>query len=120
MEYQDFYYRGFEGEPEIQIISQKAGYKEVFAIWEGYFDQIMQAIEPDTNGWCGVAYYYNMNLGWYEESPWEVQDLCGTLAQLKAIKQSRLPAETTEILEILCSKLAEAIKNGFRIFIVKE
>ena len=118
MEYQDFYYQGFEGEPE--IIFKKEDNDEILVIWEGYFDQIMCAIEPSPIGWTGAAYYYNMHLGWYEESPWEIKDLCGMLAQFKSIKRDRLPTIAAEILEILCDKIANAINKEFRIFIAKE
>jgi len=42
---------------------------EIIIMWEGYFDQVMRLMLPDEQGWTGLAYYYNMYTGWYEESP---------------------------------------------------
>lgn len=69
------YYKGFEGEPEIQFICRKDNDSETFIIWEGHFNQIMRLIEPDNDGWKGLAYYCHMYSEWYEESPWKVSDL---------------------------------------------
>lgn len=33
----DIYYKGFEGEPEIQFICRKGETSETFVIWEGYY-----------------------------------------------------------------------------------
>ena len=68
------YYDGFEGEPEIQLIYRKGDNNEILIMWEGYFDQIMKLMCPDAQGWTGLAYNYNMDTGWYEESPWVIKD----------------------------------------------
>lgn len=75
------YYDGFEGEPEIQLIYRKGDNNEILIIWEGYFDQIMKLMRPDAQGWTGLAYNYNMDTGWYEESPWLIKDLQMALTQ---------------------------------------
>lgn len=114
------YYDGFEGEPEIQFIFVKGDDREVFTMWEKYFDQIMGAIVTNKESWTGLAYYYNLDLGWNEESPWKVDDLCAGLNQFQSIDKGKLSSEATEILEILCDKFSDALENRFEIFITKE
>lgn len=116
----DMYYKGFEGEPEIQFICRKGKDSEILIIWEGYFDQIMRLIEPDDDGWKGLAYYYNMYLGWYEESPWMIQDLPTALKQFESINDKMISEEAREILKKTCEMLKCAILNGYELFINRE
>lgn len=114
------YYDGFEGEPEIQFIYRKGNNSEILIMWEGYFDQIMRLMSPDEGGWTGLAYCYNMYLGWYEESPWKIEDLKTTLKQFESIDSQKLCSEAKEILVLICDMLGEAISNSFEIFIARE
>lgn len=114
------YYIGFEGEPEIQFIYRKGNNSEIFIVWEGYFDQIMRLIKPDDDGWKGLAYYYNMYLGWYEESPWMVQDLRSALMEFESINNKMLSDEAGEILKKICDMFNDAILYGCEIFISRE
>lgn len=114
------YYVGFEGEPEIQFICKKACNTYTIIIWEGYFDEIMEKIVPEEKGWTGLAYYYNMDLGWNKDSPWVIEDLQLTIKQLSTIKHEILRDETSEILKMLCNMIMEAIDNKLDVFIAKE
>lgn len=114
------YYNGFEGEPEIQFICRKKDKNEIFIIWEGYFEQIMKLISPDIQGWTGLAYCYNMYTGWYEESPWIIEDLQSALKQFESIDDKKLCDEATEILAIICNILRESISNSYEVCIVRE
>ena len=116
----DNYYKGFEGEPEIQFICRKGETSETFVIWEGYFDQIMRLIKPDDDGWKGLAYYYHMCLGWYEESPWVVQDLHTALKQFESIDNEMISGKAAEVLKILCNLFKDAILHKFEISINRE
>lgn len=113
----DTYYKGFEGEPEIQFICKKTECDEVLVIWEGYFDEIMKRIAPQKDGWTGLAYYYNMCLGWYEESPWVVDDLHMSLEQFCKIEKYDLSKEAKEVLGEICGMLKEAIENDLVVLI---
>ncbi len=87
----DKYYIGYEGEPEIQIIRKNVqGNTFILRIWSGFFDDIMNAVEPGEKGWSSLAYYYNLHSGWYEESPWLMKDINAALEQLKGIKKDKL------------------------------
>lgn len=114
------YYDGFEGEPEIQFILKKGSNSETLVIWEGYFDQIMRLMNPDEWGWTGLAYYYNMYSGWYQESPWAIEDLPMALKQFKTIDSSQLGDEANDILILLCDMLGEAILNNNDVLIARE
>ena len=114
------YYDGFEGEPEIQIIYRKGNDSQILVMWEGYFDQIMRLISPDRSGWTGLAYYYNMYLGWYEESPWVIEDLQMALKQFESINSRKLCCEAKEILVSICDIINEAISNSYEVFIARE
>lgn len=116
----DKYYVGFEGEPEIQFICKKAKEDDVIIIWEGYFDEIMRSMTPEEKGWTGLAYYYNMDLGWYEESPWIINDLYMALQQFNMINCEVLSSEACEILKLICNMLKEALDNNLNILISRE
>lgn len=111
------YYDGFEGEPEIRFICRKDNDNMIFTIWEGYFDQIMRLIVPDEQGWTGLAYCYNMYTGWYEDSPWIIEDLPMALKQFESVDHEKLWNESAEILRILCNMCKEAISNNYEICI---
>lgn len=114
------YYDGFEGEPEIQFINKRGNDSEILVMWEGYFDQIMRLMSPDESGWTGLAYCYNMYLGWYEESPWAIEDLQMALKQFESIDSQELCSEAKEILVLICDMLGESISNSFKVFIARE
>lgn len=114
------YYTGFEGEPEIQLICKNKEEIHKIIIWEGFFDEIMKAIVPEEHGWTGLAYYYNMNLGWYEEGPWIIDDLQMAIWQLNTLDCKSLSSEACEILKLICNMFKEAIDNGLDVCIIRE
>lgn len=95
----DKYYKGFEGEPEIQFIKLlKEDERQILSIWSGYFDEIMEKIEPTTNGWDGLAYYYQLQEGWYEESPWTIDNIDYAIRQFNEINEGSLHETTRKVL----------------------
>lgn len=114
------YYNGFEGEPEIQFVYKKDNDTDIFIIWEGYFDQIMRLIKPDENGWNGMAYCYNMYTGWYEKSPWNIENLHLALRQFESIEEYMLNKEAADVLKKICDILKKAIVNKAEVSIVRE
>lgn len=113
------YYDGFEGEPEIQFIFREGDDTEIFIIWEGYFDQIMRLMTCGEQGWTGLAYGYNMCIGWYEESPWIIEDLQMALKQFEEIDSTELCDESVDILMLICNRFREAINNNYEVFIAR-
>lgn len=106
------HYEGFQGEPEIQFIRiDNKGKKIVLRIWIGFFDSILSLIEPTDAGWKGLAYYYHMHEGWYEESPWQITDIAATINELQKINKNSLDIQTqnafNDLIELLTNALSE-------------
>jgi hypothetical protein len=116
------YYDGFEGEPEMIFTLVKInGEKEGFGIWDGYFITIIEKVEPKENGWTGLAYYYHLYIGWFEENPWLVENLIESYEQLKEIDiESFEYNEDKEVLRKIMCLFKEAIDNGDKIYISYE
>ncbi|WP_143318542.1 dihydroorotate dehydrogenase (quinone) [Clostridium sp. HBUAS56017] len=117
----DKYYKGYEGEPEIQIIKKSSNNEKiVLKIWTGFFDNIMTSIEPQSTGWTSLAYYYNLYIGWYEESPWKIENLDEAKEQLEGLDISKLNEIDKEVLEEILRVFKEALAVGDEILISYE
>lgn len=100
------HYTGFEAEPEVQFITQDVhGNRLVVRMWVGYFDSIMNCIPPKGGQWQGIAYYYQMNTGWYDESPWLIPDACEARSQIEysrsQLKDQQLVVICNDVLDLL-------------------
>ena len=104
----DNYYAGFEGNPEIDIYTFKGNIRIGIEIWDGYFDEIMGAIQPLNGEWQSLAYYYNLDEGWYDDSPWEIPNNQEALKQFESIDKSTLGKVSQEIL----TKIIGLLKNN--------
>lgn len=104
----DNYYEGFEGNPEIDIYTFSENEKVGIEMWDGYFDEIMRAVQPVNDEWHSLAYYYNLYEGWYDESPWKIPDNKEALEQFESINNSTLDTVSQEIL----TKIIELLKNN--------
>jgi len=118
----DKYYKGYEGEPEIQFIEELGmNEKKIISIWSGYFDDVMSIVKPTDVGWEGIALYYHLSTGWYEASPWQLIDIEGTLEQFQQLDEKMLAFEKSEyLLQEICDLLQEAIDNKHEIWIALE
>ncbi|SMF90172.1 hypothetical protein SAMN05661091_4919 [Paenibacillus uliginis N3/975] len=114
------YYEGYEGEGEMQFIRYLSnGDKYVLKIWDGYFDEIMREIQPEENGWTGLAYYYNVEEPWWER-PWKIQDIDIVIKQLRNIKTEQLNKEAKELLIELCDILSSSWELNEDVWIADE
>jgi len=122
IEINDKYYKGYEGEHEIQFIkSYNNGSSKILSIWDGYFDDIMRSIEPSENGWTGLAYYYHLCIGWYNENPWRIPNLKDCLLQFNNLETRNFRFEKTKnVLEEICSIISDAINENESIWIAEE
>lgn len=115
------YYDGYEGEPEIQFI--KGSIKEdrtIISIWDGFFDDIMRQFEPTSSGWQGLAYYYNLVIGW-EDGIWEIPNARSALAEFQSINPNKLEFNgSAEVLSAICDLLATAISENQEVWIDKD
>jgi hypothetical protein len=116
------FYNGFEGEGEIQFIRLlNDGNKNVIRIWEGYFDDLMGKFEPTPNGWIGLAYYYNLDEGWYEDSPWKIPNIIEALQQFKGIEGAEFRfQESKSVINEICNLLKNALEDHNCVYIAKE
>ena len=84
--------------------------KIVLKIWAGYFDEIMNKIKPESTGWTGLAYYYHLHLGWYEQSPWKIIDLNYVIQQLQELDVKNLDVKTYEVYKEILGLMLNANK----------
>ena len=120
MKVNEKYYDGFEGEPEItfclmenDIIIEKVG------IWDGYFNEIMKLVRPEKEGWTGLAYFYHLYTGWYEEDNWLVPNISEAYRQLVNIDSNELVnREEKEVLILVLNLFKHALDNNGRIYIL--
>jgi hypothetical protein len=116
------YYKGYEGDSEIIFsMEENNGDKNEFGIWDGYFYGIMKQIKPKEGYWTGLAYYYHLDKGWYEESPWQVENIEEAYEQLSEIDKDKLEyPEEKEILDIILNMFREAIEHNYKMYISYE
>jgi len=115
------YYDGYEGEPEIQFIKgSDGGERTILSIWDGYFDDIMCQFEPTETGWQGLAYYYNLVIGW-EEGIWEIPSNSSALIEFRSIRESGFSfPETKDVLTAICNLLESAVEERQKVWIDKD
>ena len=106
------YYTGFEGHPEITFVRRRPDGDLVFTLWDGYFNDIMMAIKPDSKGWTSLALVYHLDEGWYDDPDWLIPDPSSALAQLRGIDASKLSDEPRKILGELLAFLDEGLAAG--------
>lgn len=112
------YYNGFEGEPEIQMVHIKNNQdKYILRMWIGYFDRIIELIKPEAEGWTGLSYYYHMNTGWYEDSPWRISDVISAKKQIESINPSTLDDVSKKVYSEILNLFNNASSSGETILI---
>lgn len=114
------YYDGFESEPEIKFVMNTAENSSVIRMWVGYFDEIMRMIPPVNDEWIGITYQYNMEEGWYDESPWVIPELNTLRNQIELAKDSVTDTTIKSICANLVSMIDDALQTNNQIFIVYE
>lgn len=114
------YYKGFEGEPEMTfLIEVQNEIPKAIGIWEGYFSEIIKRIEPSECGWNGLAYYYHLDIGWFEECPWLIPNLQEAYEQLKNISLDVLGEKAEkEIVEKITDLMREAMSKKGKMYIL--
>lgn len=120
MKINEKYYDGFEGEPEITFcLKEKGVIVEKIGVWDGYFNEIMKVIRPEEGGWTGLAYYYQLYAGWYEQDNWLIPNISEVYKQMASINPDELMnAEEKEVLILITDLLKRAIDNSGEVYIV--
>lgn len=114
------FYDGFEGEPQITFcLLEDDVATEKIEIWDGYFNEIMKMIQPEKEGWTGLAYYYHLYTGWYEEDEWFIPNILDVYEQLVSINIDEVKyEEEKEILSLITKLIRKAIDHEGRVYII--
>ena len=114
------FYDGFESEPQITFcLLEDDATTEKVGIWDGYFNEIMKMIQPEKEGWTGLAYYYHLYTGWYEEDEWFIPNISEVYEQLMSINIDEIKyEEEKEILSLITRLIKKAIDHKGRVYII--
>ncbi|EJE7380612.1 hypothetical protein NPK99_003017, partial [Listeria monocytogenes] len=99
-------YEGFEGEAELSFV---AGDNKL-VIWNGYFETILDNLLDCNVEREGVLKEYFNQEGWYDDSPWMIEDNSLTIIQLKCfdinkINQTSMKDDLEEVVKTIISFL---------------
>lgn len=112
------YYDGFEGEPEYTFcLYDENNPIEKIHLWDGYFGDIIDTIEPTEKGWTSLAEYYQMCI-YFDNDNWKIPDIQSALQQLENIDTSKIKfPKSHEVLKILIEIFIKAYENNLTIYI---
>ncbi|MCB9766186.1 MAG: hypothetical protein H6739_40800 [Alphaproteobacteria bacterium] len=112
---------GFEGEPELFFTHRSPnGAASSLHAWEGWFDMLMEGVEPTASGWTGLALHHHLCTGWHEAHEWVDPDPGGTLCMLRQARVTRPDDTLAAFREALLSLLEAAVRDGGRFVIQRE
>lgn len=118
MEINEKYYDDFWGEPSMEFYRMENDViAEKFTIWEGYFYYIMQLVLPEEEGWTGLAYFYHLHTGWYDEENWLIPNIAEAYRQLEKLNPRELPDEEQEVLALILNMLKRAMDTNGKVYI---
>ncbi len=100
------FYEGFEGEAELSLVTD--GNKLV--IWNGYFETILDSLLDCNVEKEGVVKEYFNHEGWYDDSPWLIEDNSLVISQLECfdinkINQNSMKNDLEEVVKTIISFL---------------
>ena len=111
------FYAGFEGEPEVTFVRTGTIEQSLHA-WDGYFSQVLEAIEPGTDGqWHGLVLHYHLETGWYDEENFEVKDVELFATQLATLNISLLEPGTLRFYKALLSFVQNTLADRDKLVI---
>lgn len=92
------FYKGFEGEAEVSFIADD----NKLIIWNGYFETILNNLLDCNIEKEGILEEYFNYSGWYDDSPWLIEDIDLTIKQLKSfdinkVKESSMKNDLEEV-----------------------
>lgn len=87
------FYKGFEGEAAVSFVTDTT----TLMIWDGYFETIMHNLLDSHIEKEGILKEFFNYEGWYEDSPWIIEDIPLTICQLKHFGGRKGPRESLEI-----------------------
>lgn len=93
----DFYYLGFEGEPDIIFVFENSDERQILKMWSGYFDTMLDLMCQYESFDNGILHEYYVHEGWYEESPWELTNLDSVIQLFKSFDLQRVNENAVEV-----------------------
>lgn len=96
------YYIGFQGEPEILFYFKDNDNEKVgFRIWIGYFEYLLGASVSNTIVTGGIIENFVNQEGWYDESPWRIQNSQKAILELGQFNVDNVESKEESIIRIL-------------------
>ena len=112
------FYTGFEGEPEIAIEHQPpGGSSSSIRTWVGFFDELMEKLEPGPEGWTGIAAHHHLHTGWNSEESWQDPDVADTRRQIGIPGESSLKGQARDLRSAFIELLDDALRAGGRVIL---
>ncbi len=111
------HYIGFEGYPELQFVAVDTNEANVFRMWMGWFNEIMNHVLPKDNAWTSLALLYHLDQGWFDRSPWQLVEVSEAIKQLQEAHAYLQQGESKDICAALIAFLLLAHRQGATIFI---
>ncbi|NUP13546.1 MAG: hypothetical protein HOW73_46510 [Polyangiaceae bacterium] len=112
------FYTGFEGEAEVRFVLRAAGTDQrIVRLWIGYFDTLMETVQPENGEWTGLALPYHVRAGWYDQSPWRVENLNEVLEQWRRIPTFGIDPQCERAYRAVLDLLTEAANTGSEVWI---
>lgn len=104
------FYDGFEGEPEL-ILSDG---ENKLIIWNGYFETILDSLLDKNIEKEGIIKEYFNHEGWYDDSPWVIQDLDLTIDQMKSFDINTLDVseDMKNVLPDIVKEIIQFLENA--------
>ncbi|MGX7418089.1 hypothetical protein ACWOFR_04710 [Carnobacterium gallinarum] len=99
---------GYEGEAELTFTANE----NKLIIWNGYFETILDNLLDCEVEKRGIITEYFAHEGWYDDSPWLIEDVNLTIGQLKyfdssKINQNSLKKDLDELIDVIISFLQD-------------
>lgn len=104
------FYEGFEGESELSFVSAN----NKLIIWNGYFETILDHLLDCNVEKKGMVKEYFHHEGWYDDSPWLINDKSLTIDQLRCFDISKINQNSIKnILEEVVQAIVLFLENNY-------
>ena len=102
------FFEGYEGEAELTFIANE----KQLIIWNGYFETILNSLLGCEVEGKGILKEYFTHEGWYDDSPWLIEDVDLAINQLKCFNSSKvhqnlIKKDIDELVDVIISFLQD-------------
>ena len=124
----DTYYIGYEGQPEISFFFESPTEKNILKMWIGYFEMLLDLMTQYAPSDEDILHVYCAHEGWYDESPWEIQNIDAAIRLFESFDLNKASGEQLEqvknivpdipgVAHQITAFLEKAITNGCKVYI---